>query len=558
MLCLAPIELVTDAERQLHRVLSGFGAGSGVIGGLAVFVPVVDGAMQRRQADAIAFLPETILVIRAVGMGRQTGELRPSSAGVWTVGGEVLRLSGGGSHPSTQLQRAVELIEHTLTEGGLDPGYLPTLAIIEGAITSVRDRSAGGPIACRMDSGDVLTGLRHGAAAGLGQDRLVWTTADVKAALTIFGLQGRGPSVEELNNEGFLYSPYVLRRAGAVRPPLGDGPSTDAGRYWSAAIAPRQGASAPPPAPLPAAVPTVASLPPVPAALGAGPFSGDYPTPPPRQDPHPLAHLSAQPASAGHPAPASPAPPPPEGPPTGPEPAAEGGLAALLDHPHSDRVDSRRRRRSSTRATVWIVAAVLLVLAGVGGVLFAVGSGLRDPQAGTAASSSRLPSTATTAPTTTAATTAAPPSQVVDGTTYTLQAVKADSDCAPNSYGQVADFFSGTPCSGLTRSLFTADLGGVPAVISVSVVQMPDEATAGQLQNLADTNGTGNVSDLLRAGVRIDGGPPELVAAAYASARDGSAVRIVEVAWLSDTATGDAALLASAANDALRLAIPEP
>ena len=38
------------------------------------------------------------------------------------------------------------------------------------------------------------------------------TSQVVRAALEALELGGRGPTVEELNGEGFPYSPYVLRR----------------------------------------------------------------------------------------------------------------------------------------------------------------------------------------------------------------------------------------------------------------------------------------------------------------------------------------------------------
>ncbi|MEJ7705691.1 MAG: hypothetical protein WKF47_19675 [Geodermatophilaceae bacterium] len=121
----------------------------------------------------------------------------------------------------------------------------------------------------------------------------------------------------------------------------------------------------------------------------------------------------------------------------------------------------------------------------------------------------------------------------------------------------MAEFFGTTPCDGLSRALFTATIDEAPAVLSVSVVTMPDEASAAALRELADTNGTGNVSDLLRAGVQIDGGPSELVAAAYDSELSGTEVRIVEVAWVDEATVGDEALLEAAAADALLLEVPE-
>lgn len=525
MLCLAPIELVTDAERRLHRALSGLGPGTGVLGGLVVFVPVVDGAMQRRQADAVAFLPETVVVVRAVGMGRQAGELRPSATGTWTVGGEVLRLSGGGSTPAGQLRKAVELIHAALDSGGLDPGAPSALAAIDGQISSVRDRSAGGPVACSMDAGDVLTGLRHCANAGSQGDTRVWTTADVKAALSIFGLQARGPSVEELNNEGFLYSPYVLRRSRSAV-----GARTDYGPAVSLLSGPF------------AVSPVLPNTP----ALPADPGSDDEYIGASQQAPWQRAEPARHPDR-----------------PAENEPAADdsgvGGLFAqpARPEPHTPRAQPSeplgRHRTRSWRPAVLIGVATLLLLAGVAGLVYALSSGLRGNEAsgpGTPASSTSTPAASQTSP---SPDPSARPTQEIAGSTYTLEALQGDTDCAPNAYGQVAEFFATTPCTGLIRALFTATIADEPAVVSVSVVEMPDEASAADLQELADTSGTGNVSDLLRAGVQIDGGPGELVAAAYASELTGTEVRIVEVAWVDARAEGDESLLDAAADDALLL-----
>ena len=61
---------------------------------------------------------------------------------------------------------------------------------------------------------------------------------------------------------------------------------------------------------------------------------------------------------------------------------------------------------------------------------------------------------------------------------------------------------------------------------------MPDNGIARELQALTDRNGSGNVSDLLREGVRYTGSPAELSGAEYASAVSGPTVTIVESAWV--------------------------
>jgi len=143
----------------------------------------------------------------------------------------------------------------------------------------------------------------------------------------------------------------------------------------------------------------------------------------------------------------------------------------------------------------------------------------------------------------------------VEGITYTLRAVHVDGTCVGHAYGEVANFFSGTDCTGLSRALYSTDVDGRPVVVSVSRVQMADTATARSLQALADRNGSGNVSDLLREGVTYPGAPDRLSDAEYASAVSGSSVTIVEAAWSDPANAGDAADVDLVAGAALVLEV---
>jgi hypothetical protein len=139
----------------------------------------------------------------------------------------------------------------------------------------------------------------------------------------------------------------------------------------------------------------------------------------------------------------------------------------------------------------------------------------------------------------------------VNGTTFTLQVVEEDSTCAGHAYDAVAAFFASSDCTGLSRSLWSADTGGKPAVVSLSRVTMPDVANAQALRSLADTDGSGNVSDLLREGVRFAGGPTKLTGAQYASDQQGTTVTIVETSWAATAGTSSA--LDALASSALSL-----
>jgi len=139
---------------------------------------------------------------------------------------------------------------------------------------------------------------------------------------------------------------------------------------------------------------------------------------------------------------------------------------------------------------------------------------------------------------------ASPTSAIVaaGGYQFTRYSMREDTDCAANAYGQVADFFRDSPCSGLRRALFTSSIDGRPVVVSVSTVTMPNERGAAALKRLADTNGTGNVTDLLRAGVRVPALPESLSDPSYTSDQTGGTVVIVESDYAEPAMRADDAL----------------
>ncbi|PWW25260.1 hypothetical protein JD79_04459 [Geodermatophilus normandii] len=146
---------------------------------------------------------------------------------------------------------------------------------------------------------------------------------------------------------------------------------------------------------------------------------------------------------------------------------------------------------------------------------------------------------------------------VLDGRAFTLEQVQVDDTCVGNSYGDVADFFERTDCAGLARALWSTDVGGRTVVVAVSSVQMGDAGGARELRDLADRNGSGNVSDLLREGVTYPGAPDGLSGAEYASAVEGPRVTIVETSWVAPGAAGTADL-DLVASTGLGLPMPDP
>jgi hypothetical protein len=198
--------------------------------------------------------------------------------------------------------------------------------------------------------------------------------------------------------------------------------------------------------------------------------------------------------------------------------------------------------------TLLLVAVGLVLVVALG---FLGWSMLRDNEGG---GSTADPSSATQ-------TTAAGPEvgavQEVSGVAYTLEAAQVDDTCVGHSYGDTADFFATTNCTGVSRALYSAELDGGPVVVSVSRVRMADPEKARELQAMTDRNGSGNISDLLREGVRYTGSPDELSGAEYASALSGSTVTIVESAWVHSDATGTEADIDLVASNGLALETQE-
>lgn len=604
MLILTPTPLQTAAERALFAELAGWDTGNSVRGAVMASLPVVEGPMQRRQSDAVLFVPEGLAVVRVVEVERQSGVVTAHPDGAWTIGsgdgpGDVLQLAGGGSTPLEGLMRAGMHAAVTLRKAGLEPGRIARITVLTGPVTGLLpadgDLGEGDQVALVDPRSLLLAVGRASRYAGTDNPRL-WTTADVRAAVEALGVAGRSPAVEELNGEGFPYSPYVLRRQELLtpaamnaapnreRPASTSSPSTGTSAAVTGAPAPRVAPAGPLVDPAAAARVAAAAVQAQEEAERAVPAPAE-PAPQtqvqavaPTQAPAPLPAQHTVPvelrsagssdtlALTGEPAPGSAFAaqrPPAED--TGgigglfeeagttdtvaPPPRAEPRGRPLLNTPQSSwastapAAETRAPAAGGHRwAVVLATVLVVLVLAGVGVWALTRGSG---DDGGTQAQSS---TDAPAAPSTTAGQPAPGDTAVVNGTTFTLQVVESDDSCQGHAYDAVADFFASSDCSGLTRSLWTADAGGQPAVVSLSQVTMPDAANAQALRSLADTDGSGNVSDLLREGARYDGGPTKLSNAQYASAQQGTTVTIVETSWTGTAGTASALdALASAA-----------
>jgi hypothetical protein len=116
-----------------------------------------------------------------------------------------------------------------------------------------------------------------------------------------------------------------------------------------------------------------------------------------------------------------------------------------------------------------------------------------------------------------------------------------DSNCADHAYGDVQKFLQATPCQQLTRGLYTTtSADGRKVYANVSVVRMPTAADAAKLRELADSDGTGNVKDLVREG-RVKLPPLTSLSGAggYHAVQHDRNVIIVESDFAPDSKKGD-------------------
>jgi hypothetical protein len=244
--------------------------------------------------------------------------------------------------------------------------------------------------------------------------------------------------------------------------------------------------------------------------------------------------------------------PPPHGtavfPAGGPPPQPMAAQGRLLDQ---RMVEQAPPGQGGSRKPFLLIGAalVVVVLVVLGAIVFFGRTGGGTAAAGHTSSASASP-TAQLKPGTV---------QEVDGVAFTVQATKVDDTCVGHAYGAVGDFFNATNCLGLSRALYSTQLDGKPVVVAVSRVRMPDAASAAALKALADRDGTGNVSDLLREGVTYNGAPQQMVDTQYDSAppKD-NIVTIAVTSWVAGRAGGSSAPLKALANSGLTLNMPTP
>ncbi|GAA4018518.1 hypothetical protein GCM10022247_47630 [Allokutzneria multivorans] len=143
----------------------------------------------------------------------------------------------------------------------------------------------------------------------------------------------------------------------------------------------------------------------------------------------------------------------------------------------------------------------------------------------------------------------------VDDLDFTPRGNEKATNCARESYGDIQTWFDAHPCAGLIRTLFEVTEPR-RAAVSIAVVSFSDAADAEDFQKLADTAGTGAVSDLVASGKGWTNGPTSFDGAAFASSRDTKRVRVVQAVWIGTPSTPEDVSLRGIAARALRLPLP--
>jgi hypothetical protein len=134
---------------------------------------------------------------------------------------------------------------------------------------------------------------------------------------------------------------------------------------------------------------------------------------------------------------------------------------------------------------------------------------------------------------------AGPPSVSVAGVPFSPKGSTEGTDCASHSYGDMQVWLTQHPCTDLIRSVYQTSSGNRPAAVALAELTFASQATAAAFGTVANTPGSGGVTDLVADGDGWQGGPSSFDDAAYTVVVRDNTVRLTEVVWIRGTSNPD-------------------
>lgn len=188
----------------------------------------------------------------------------------------------------------------------------------------------------------------------------------------------------------------------------------------------------------------------------------------------------------------------------------------------TDQTTMPGRRRGGRWRARWLPMAALgllavLLIAGVAVAMGNTGAGRVSPVA--------VDTPATT------------PSVTAGGVAFGPKGSAEATDCVGHAYGDVQVWLAQHPCVDLIRSAYETTANGQRAAVAVAMVTCHDQAAAKAFADVANTPGTGGITDLIQDGSSWPDGPKSFDGAAYTVVVHDTSVRLTEVVWIDRRST---------------------
>jgi hypothetical protein len=209
-------------------------------------------------------------------------------------------------------------------------------------------------------------------------------------------------------------------------------------------------------------------------------------------------------------------------------------IARVTDQPRQQAVATARRRRMRWLPIGATIMLGLLMITGIVVAIASTGDGTQRSTQSVAEGEQ--------------------PGIVADGTTFVPKGASTDNTCANRAYGDVRASLAQRECTRLTRARFETKPKNDKIAVLVADLTFPDPAAAAAFQKVAETPGSGGISDASADGFPWpDGAKPFFESSAYTIRLTGADLRIVQAVWLDRPSLPDDPELKAIAEDALAL-----